>query len=75
MLRPILMWNKIGRIVMLLSKRLKISPEAALDAFYRSWTNERLHDPNDFLYLMGDLYIVDDFILEQQGFLRKRKSE
>ena len=34
------MWNKIGRIVTLLSERLDISPERALDIFYTSKTNE-----------------------------------
>ncbi|MCC8113333.1 MAG: DUF3791 domain-containing protein [Bacteroidales bacterium] len=67
MLSDLLMWNKIGRIVMLVAKRLNISPIRAMDIFYTSKTNERLHDPNDYLYLMGDLYIVDDLILEIQN--------
>ncbi|MDD6003787.1 MAG: hypothetical protein PUC50_16540 [Bacteroidales bacterium] len=37
------MWNKIERIVMLLAKRLRISPERAFDLFYTSETNQRLH--------------------------------
>ena len=44
MLSDILMWNKIGRIVTLLSQRLEVSSERALDLFYTSRTNERLHD-------------------------------
>ena len=36
MLSDLLMWNKIGRIVTLLSERLDISPERALDIFYTS---------------------------------------
>ena len=64
MLSPLLMWNKIGRIVMALAKRLDVSPERAFDIFYTSDTSRRLHDPKDYLYLMGDLYIVDDVILE-----------
>ncbi|MCD8388488.1 MAG: DUF3791 domain-containing protein [Bacteroidales bacterium] len=67
MLSDLLMWNKIGRIVMLVAKRLHISPIMAMDIFYTSKTHERLHDPNDYLYLMGDLYIVDDLILEIQN--------
>lgn len=39
MLSDLLMWNKIGRIVMLLAKRLRISPERAFDLFYTSETN------------------------------------
>ena len=62
MLSDLLMWNKIGRIVTLLSERLDISPERALDIFYTSKTNERLHDPSTLLYTFGDLYIVDDVI-------------
>ena len=60
------MWNKIGRIVTLLSHRLDISSERALDIFYTSRTNERLHDEGTGLYLMSDLYIVDEMIMELQ---------
>ena len=67
MLSDLLMWNKIGRIVTLLAERLDISSERALDLFYTSKTNERLHDEKTGLYLMSDLYIVDDIILELQG--------
>ncbi|MBR5840835.1 MAG: hypothetical protein IKZ84_20025 [Victivallales bacterium] len=66
MLSDLLMWNKIGRIVTLLSKRLDISDEQALDIFYTSKTNERLHDPSTFLYGFSDLYIVDEIIMELQ---------
>lgn len=66
MLSDLLMWNKIGRIVMLLSERLDISPERALDLFYTSQANERLHDPSTLLYTFGDLYIVDEIIREIQ---------
>lgn len=67
MLSEILMWNKIGRIVALLSERLDISDERALDIFYTSHTNERLHDEHTGLYLMSDHYILDEIILELQG--------
>ena len=66
MLSDLLIWNKIGRIVTLLSKRLEISGEQALDIFYTSKTNERLHDPSTFLYGFSDLYIVDEIITELQ---------
>ena len=66
MLSDLLIWNKIGRIVTLLSKRLDISGERALDIFYTSKTNERLHDPSTFLYGLSDLYIVDEIIMELQ---------
>ena len=67
MLSDILLWNKIGRIVTQVHKALDITPERAFDLFYESKTCERLHDLQDYLYLMGDLYIVDELILELQG--------
>ena len=67
MLSDILMWNKIGRIVTLLADRLDITPERALDIFYTSKTNERLHDPSTLLYTIGDRYIVDDVLREIQN--------
>ena len=67
MLSDLLMWNKIGRIVTLLAERLNVTSERALDIFYTSKTNERLHDEKTGLYLMSDLYIVDELILELQG--------
>ena len=70
MLSDLLMWNKIGRIVTLLSQRLDVSGERALDIFYTSRTNERLHDEHTGLYLMSDLYIVDEVIMELQGHRR-----
>lgn len=66
MLSDLLLWNKIGRIVTLLSERLNISSEHALDLFYTSTTCERLHDPSTLLYTFSDLYIVDDVIREIQ---------
>ena len=67
MLSDLLMWNKIGRIVTLLSERLNITPERALDIFYTSKTNELLHDPSTLLYTFSDHYIVDDIIHELQN--------
>ena len=64
MLNDILMWNKVGRVVTLIAKRLNISPERALDLFYSSETSLRLHNADDYLYLMGDLYIVDELVSE-----------
>ena len=66
MLSDLLMWNKIGRIVTLLSKRLDVSGERALDIFYTSKTNERLHDPETYLYTFSDLYITEEIIREFQ---------
>lgn len=65
MLSDILMWNKIGRIVALISGKLHIAPEKALDMFYTSETCKRLHDAKDYLYQMSDLYVVDELMLEK----------
>lgn len=67
MLSDILMWNKIGRIVTLLAERLDITSERALDIFYTSATNTRLHNPSTLLYTFSDRYIVDDIIRELQN--------
>lgn len=64
MLRDSQLWMKIGRICSLLAKRLDISPERAFDIFQRSRTNLLLHDSRSMLYLMSDLYIVDDIVEE-----------
>ncbi len=64
MLRDSQLWMKIGRICALLSKRLDISPTRAFDIFQNSKTNELLHDERSLLYLMSDLYIVDNIIME-----------
>ena len=64
----------------LLSQRLDVSGERALDIFYTSRTrsamplcsakNERLHDEHTGLYLMSDLYIVDEVIMELRNEAR-----
>ncbi|WP_291529638.1 DUF3791 domain-containing protein [Bacteroides sp. UBA939] len=64
------MWNKIGRIVTLAAKQLNIEPERAFDVFYESKICERLHDSKDYLYMMGDHYIVDELVLDLQSPLR-----
>lgn len=66
MLSDLLLWNKIGRIVTLLSERLGISSEHALDLFYNSKTCEQLHDPSTLLYTFSDSYIADDVLREIQ---------
>ena len=67
MLRDSKLWMKIGRIFTQLSKRLDISPERAFDIFQKSKTNELLHDERSLLYLMSDLYIMDNVIMELKG--------
>lgn len=67
MLSPLLMWHKIGRIAISLSKRLNISPLRALDIFYTSKVCDRMHDSNENLYTFSDEYVVDEICLELQG--------
>ena len=62
MLSDMLMWNKIGRIIVILAQKLNISSEQALDVFYTSTVCDELHNPDTKLYLMGDLYIANDVI-------------
>lgn len=65
-LRDIIQWERIGCIIVHLAKRLDVSNEEALDLFYESETCARLHDTSTDLYLYGDLYIVDEMMLELQ---------
>ena len=60
MLSPVLMWNKIGRIVIKLSKRLNVTPLRALNIFYTSEVCDRMHDEKEELYTFSDDYIVDE---------------
>ena len=62
MLNQLNLWNKIGRIVMLLSKQLDVSMPRALDIFYTSKTCANLHDPQTGLYLLSDQYIAENVI-------------
>ena len=64
MLSDLNMWNKIGRIIALISRRMNVDIVAAADIFYRSKTCVDLHDPDTGLYLMGDLYIYDCLMAE-----------
>lgn len=64
MLSKLNMWNKIGRIINLLSDRLGVDIAKATDIFYRSRTCRDLHDESTELYLMGDRYILDNLINE-----------
>lgn len=62
MLSPLLMWNKIGRVVTLIQNDLGISSEEALDMFYRSRTNQLMRDSSTMLYTLGDRYLADEVI-------------
>ena len=64
MLRDSQLWMKIGRICTILAKQLDVSPERAFGIYQNSKTSELLNDERSLLYLMSDLYIVDDIIAE-----------
>ena len=64
MLRDSQLWMKIGRICTILAKQLDVSPERAFDIYQNSKTSELLNDERSLLYLLSDLYIVDDIIAE-----------
>lgn len=64
-IQEILMCNRIGGISLELSRRLGISPIKALELFYESQTAADLHDKSTGLYLYGDLYVADEFMIEK----------
>ena len=66
-IQEIILSNRIGIIAAELSKRLDISPAKALQLFYESKTRADLHDKETGLYLFGNLYIVDEVLLELRG--------
>lgn len=71
MLAPLLLWHKIGRISLILSRRLDITPLRALDVFYTSSVCDRIHNPEEQLYIFSDEYIADEVCIE----LRKQHGE
>lgn len=68
-MRNNVLWRKIARIIMMIADGLHISPERALDLFYRSNVYKMLIDPRYGLQTMSDTYIYDEFMME----LRERK--
>mgnify|MGYP003290376065 FL=1 len=66
-IQEIIMSNRIGAISVLLAKELGIENIDALKLFYESETCRKLHDKSTGLYLYGDLYIVDEFLIEREG--------
>ncbi len=55
---------RIGLIVCELAKRLGVKPTEALRRFYRSETCRQFHDRRSGLYLYGELYIVEEYMIE-----------
>ena len=65
-IQDMILSHQIGGVAYELSKRLGVSLVRALDLFYRSKTCADLHNRNTGLYLYGNLYIADEFMLEKQ---------
>ena len=67
--RDIILWNRIGRISVLLAKRLNIEPERAFDIFYESDTCEHLHDETSGLFNDIRKYVASGNFLGNTGSL------
>lgn len=65
-IQEIIISNRIGAISMEIAKRMSIEPVKALQLFYESKTCAELHDRSTKLYLYGDLYIADEYMLERE---------
>lgn len=63
-MRDSVLQRKLARIVMLLAASANISPEQALDVFYKSETYKLLTNSATGLYLMSDDYILEDLLHE-----------
>lgn len=62
--RTVLRSARIGMIVCEIAKRLGIPASEALKKFYRSTACRDFHDRSTGMYLLGDLYIVEEFLSE-----------
>ena len=60
-MREQVLWRKIS-IILLLSTRLEISLERALNLFYETNVCAMLHDSRYGLHLMSDTYIINDVL-------------
>lgn len=58
------LWRKQASIVMMLARKLSISPERALDVFYTTKTYQQLVGQKCGLHLMSDGYLVENLIAE-----------
>lgn len=69
-LKDILRWGRIGAISCIIADKLSITPLQALKDFYRSETCEKFHDRDTGLYLYGDHYIVDSYLIEKGLYIK-----
>ena len=54
----------MGVIACRIAEKLGIPPLQALKDFYRSATCKRFQDRKSGLYIQGDNYIADDYLIE-----------
>lgn len=66
-MRDQVLWRKTGRIAILLSKRLNIDVERALDILYNSRTYALFVNPDSGLQLQSDQYILSDMLKELEA--------
>ena len=66
-MRDQVFWRKTGRIADLLSERLDVDAERALDLLYNSHTYALLANPESDLYLQSDAYILTDILRELES--------
>ena len=64
-IQEIILSNRIAVICDEIARRMNVTPLKALEIFYASKTCEDLHNKDTGLYLYGDLYVVDEFLFEQ----------
>ena len=62
-----LLQMKYARIISLLSKKMKISEEKAMDLFFNSNTYIFMSKGLSDFHCLSDAYLVDEIILEQKS--------
>lgn len=73
-IQDMILSHQIGGVAYELSRRLGVSPARALDLFYRSKTCADLHNRKTGLYLYGNLYIADEFMMEKHSLCSVRRT-
>lgn len=63
-MRDNVLWRKIARITVMISEKLQVSGDKALDLFYSSKVYNMLVDPKYGLQTMSDAYILEEFMNE-----------
>lgn len=65
-MRDQVLWRKTARIIAILSDKLSITQERAMDLVYNSDTYALYMNPKSGLQLMSDFYIVENLMRELQ---------